>query len=132
MLKTGIAGYKEAIVTEEMTAVARKSGTLAVFATPAMIELIEQTAWESVAPVLVEGEASVGTLLNIRHLSATPVGMKVFCRTVLTEVDGRRLVFEADVEDEVGKIAEGIHERFIVSADKFQQKADGKQKKTTL
>ena len=69
---------------------------------------------------------TVGTNLNVAHLSATPVGMKVFCHTILTEVDGRKLVFSVEVEDEAGKISQGVHERFIVQADKFQNKADAK------
>ena len=121
MLEAGIKGHKELTVTEDKTAKVRKSGTLNVFATPALIELIEETAWTSVAD-----ELEVGTNLNVAHLSATPVGMKVFCNTTLTEVDGRKLVFSVEVEDEAGKISEGVHERFIVQADKFQKKADAK------
>lgn len=129
MLEAGIKGYAETVVTEENTAKKRKSGTLDVFATPAMIELIEETAWKSVADELEEGMATVGTSLNVKHLSATPLGMKVFCHTILTEVDGRKLVFSVDVEDEAGKIGEGIHERFIIQSDKFQKKAEGKLEK---
>ena len=126
MLAAGIKGYKEITVTEDRTAKVRGSGTLDVFATPAMIELIEETAWKSVAEELEEGCASVGIGLNVRHLSATPVGMKVTCKTELKEVDGRRLLFDVLVEDEVGTIGEGTHERFVVFAEKFQQKADAK------
>lgn len=126
MLAAGIKGYGEITVTEKHTAKERKSGTLAVFATPAMIELIEETAWKSVAGELEEGCATVGTSLNVSHLSATPVGMKVTCQTRLKEVDGRRLLFEVLVEDEAGKVGEGTHERFVIFAEKFQQKADAK------
>lgn len=126
MLKTGIEGYKELMVTQEHTAKARNSGTLEVFATPAMIELIEETAWRSVAEELDEGCATVGTALNIKHLSATPTGMKAVCRTRLAELDGRKLTFEVEVADETGKIGEGIHERFIIQSEKFQKKADDK------
>ncbi len=122
MLKTGIKGYAEVTVCQENTAETRKSGTLQVFATPAMIELIEEAAWKSVADELEEGCAS----LKVSHLSATPVGMKVSCQTNLKEVDGRRLVFSVVVEDEAGKIGEGTHERFIIQSEKFQKKADGK------
>ena len=126
MLKTGIKGYAEVTVCQENTAETRKSGTLQVFATPAMIELIEEAAWKSVADELEEGCASVGTSLNVSHLSATPVGMKVSCQTNLKEVDGRRLVFSVVVEDEAGKIGEGTHARFIIQSEKFQKKAYGK------
>ncbi len=130
MLKIGIEGFMERMVAKEETAENRKSGTLQVFATPAMIELIEETAWKSVAKELDEGCATVGTSLNIKHLSATPVGMKVLCHTKITEVDGRRLVFKVEVEDEAGKIGEGTHERFIIQSEKFQKKADSKIQKT--
>lgn len=126
MLAAGIVGHTEITVAKEHTAIVRKSGTLEVFATPAMIELIEETAWKSVAEELEEGCATVGTTLNIKHLSATPVGMKVTCETRLTEGDGRRLVFEVKVMDETGKVGEGVHERFIIQSDKFQKKANDK------
>ncbi|MFV0466399.1 MAG: thioesterase family protein [Lachnospiraceae bacterium] len=114
------------MVTEENTAAALKSGDLRVFATPAMIALIEEAAWKSVAEELEEGMATVGTQLTISHLSATPVGMKVTCRTTLTEIDGRKLVFEVSVSDETGEVGNGTHERFLVQADKFQSRADAK------
>lgn len=126
MLEAGIRGHLELMVTQENTAETWKSGTLQVFATPAMIALIEETAWKSVAGELEEGCATVGTALNVKHLSATPVGMKVICETKLTEVDGRRLVFAAEVFDEAGKIGEGTHERFIIGAERFQSKAEMK------
>ena len=126
MLKAGIKGYAETTVSGCNTAKTRKSGTLDVFATPAMIELIEEAACKSVADELEEGCATVGTRLDVKHLSATPLGMKVICRTTLKEVDGRRLVFAAEVEDEAGKVGEGEHERFIIQSEKFQKKADEK------
>lgn len=126
MLEAGIKGQLEKTVAEQDTAAVLKSGTLQVFATPAMIALIEETAWKSVAEELEDGCASVGTSLNIKHLSATPVGMKVTCKTELVEVDGRRLVFAVEVEDETGRVGEGTHERFIIQAEKFQKKADAK------
>ena len=113
MLEAGIKGQHTIIVEKENTAAVMKSGTLAVFATPAMIALIEETAWKSVADELEEGCVTVGTSLNVKHLAASPVGMKVTCNTTL-------------VEDETGKVGEGTHERFIVQAEKFQNKADAK------
>ena len=126
MLRPGIKGIASEIVTEEKTAKAMGSGELKVYATPAVIALIEKAAWESVAPELEEGKGTVGTKLNVAHVSATPVGMKVWCETELTEVDGRRLVFSVKAFDDAGVIAEGTHERFIVGNERFQQKADGK------
>lgn len=129
MLEAGIKGQMTVTVEKEHTAEVMKSGTLQVFATPAMIALIEETAWKSVAAELEEGTATVGTSLNVKHLSASPVGIKVTCNTTLVEVDGRRLVFSVEVEDEAGKIGEGIHERFIIQSEKFQKKADAKLEK---
>lgn len=129
MLEAGIKGQMTITVEKENTAEVMKSGTLQVFATPAMIALMEETAWKSVAGELEEGCATVGTSLNIKHLSASPVGMNITCNTTLVEVDGRRLVFSVKVEDEAGKIGEGIHERFIIQSEKFQKKAEAKLEK---
>lgn len=129
MLETGKKGHMSMRVEMEHTAETMKSGTLKVFATPAMIALIEETAWKSIAEELDEGCASVGTSLNVKHLSATPVGMEVTCHTELVEVDGRRLVFSVEVFDEVGKVGEGTHERFVIQAGKFQEKANAKGEK---
>ncbi len=126
MLETGIKGQNEETVSEELTAKKIGSGLLPVYATPALASLIERTAWESVAPFLEEGKGTVGTKLDISHLSATPVGMKVKCETVLTGIDRRKLVFSAEVYDEAGKIAEGTHERFIVDNKSFEEKAYSK------
>lgn len=126
MLKEGITGHQETIVTVENTAKTMKSGTLDVFATPAMIALMEQTAYESVAGELEEGYGTVGTMLNVKHVSATPLGMKVTCESTLTKIDGRALTFEVKAFDERGLIGEGTHERFLVQNEKFQGKANNK------
>ena len=129
MLNKGIIGKEELIVTEENTAKAVGSGGLEVFATPALIALAEKTAFQSVAEHLEEGQSTVGTHIDIKHIAATPVGMKVTCETELIEVDSenpRRLVFSVNVYDEVEKIAEGTHERFIIYSERFQNKANGK------
>ncbi|MBR6352389.1 MAG: thioesterase family protein, partial [Firmicutes bacterium] len=118
MLKTGIKGHAELTVSEKYSAKAMGSGELDVFATPAMIALIEKAAWTSVAPELEEGRGTVGTKLDVSHIAATPLGMKVRCETELVEADGRRLVFRAEVYDEAGKVGEGVHERFIVDNEK--------------
>ena len=126
MLEAGIKGTQEVKVTEENTALTMGSGPLKVFATPSMIALMEKTAWQSVAPHLEEGSGTVGTQLNVSHLSATPLGMTVRCESELTEVDGRKLVFKVAAYDNAGLIGEGTHERFIVKNEKFQAKADSK------
>ena len=129
MLEAGIKGTKEIMVTNENTAKTMGSGTLDVFATPAMIALMENTAYESVASELEEGRGTVGTALNVKHVAATPVGMKVTCETELIKVDGRALTFSVKAFDEKGLIGEGEHERFIVFNEKFQAKADAKLEK---
>lgn len=125
-METGIKNIIEIKVNNNNTAEAMGSGTLSVFATPAMIALIEETAWRSVVPYLEEGLSTVGTKLDVEHVSPTPVGMAVKCETELMEVDGRRLKFNANVYDETGLIGTGTHERFIVNSTKFQAKANGK------
>lgn len=126
MLDAGIKGIQETIVCDANSAVAMGSGTLKVFATPAMVALMEETAWKSVASHLEEGSGTVGTALNIQHTAATPLGMKVTCESELIAVDGRKLTFHVVAKDEAGVIGEGEHQRFIVIDDKFQAKADSK------
>ena len=125
-MDTGIKGYKEITVTKELTAISLGSGDLEVYATPAMIALMEGTASESVKSELDEGQGSVGIGISIKHLAATPIGMRVRCESELVEVDGRRLVFNITAYDEKDKIGEGTHERFIISNDKFQSKVNSK------
>lgn len=125
-METGTKNTLERLVTEELSARVMGSGTLRVFATPAMIALIEETCWRSIADQLEDGQGTVGTLLNISHVAPTPLGMKVRCESELKEVDGRRLVFEVNVYDECGLIGKGTHERFIITEDKFQKKTDAK------
>ena len=126
MLEIGIKGKQELFVTEDKTAKVVGSGGLDVYATPSMIALAEKTALESITKFLDNGQGTVGTKIDISHIAATPVGMKVTCETELIEVDRRRLVFSVNVFDEVEKIAEGTHERFIVDNEKFMRKASEK------
>lgn len=125
-LKIGITGKKSLTVTEKLTAASMSSGTLPVLATPVMVALMEEVSKDCVMPYLTEGQSTVGTLVNVRHVSATPVGMEVSCEATLTEIDRRRLVFEVKAYDAAGVIGEGIHERFIVENEKFMAKADAK------
>ena len=126
MLQIGIKGECHEPVTEKNSAASMKSGELAVYATPSMIALMEQAAYKSVAPELEEGKGTVGTLMNVSHMSATPIGMQVTAKTELIEIDRKRLVFKVEAFDERGKIGEGTHERFIVDNEKFQEKANNK------
>ena len=126
MLQPGIKGHHEQTVTPAMSAARVGSGLMEVFATPMMVALIEQTCLESVLPQLEEGQGTVGTLVNVTHVSATPVGMRVWCESELTEVDRRRLVFKVTAYDEAGLIGEGTHERFIIDNAKFMEKIKNK------
>lgn len=126
MLELGLKGKQEAVVEEKYTAKAFGSGGLDVLATPAMIALSEKTCLLSVQDYLEEGTSTVGTQVNMAHLAATPVGMKVTCESELIEIDRRRLKFSVVVFDEKEKIAEGTHERFIVDNLKFVEKANAK------
>lgn len=125
-MEAGITGKQTIMVTEDKTAEVMGSGELPVYATPAMIALMENTAARSVQEQLEEGQGTVGTLLNVKHVSATPVGMEVTCETKLVEVDRKRLVFEVKAYDAAGVIGEGTHERFIIDNEKFMGKAEGK------
>lgn len=126
MLETGIKGTQTVTVNESNTARTMGSGTLDVFATPALIALMEETCWRSVADRLDAGCGTVGTRLEIGHTAPTPVGMEVTCESTLSEVDGRRLVFEVTARDAKGVVGEGKHERFVIQSEKFQAKANAK------
>jgi len=122
-LTVGVRGTREIPVTNDNTAKALGSGGLDVFATPAMVALLEFCAAQSVLPFLPEGSSTVGTKLDIRHLAATPVGMQVRCETELIEIDRRRLVFSCKAYDDAGLIGEGTQERFVVNDAVFMEKA---------
>ena len=119
MLIPGIKGSAETLVTPENTAEKLGSGDCPVFATPAMVALMEAAASRSVAPYLNECETTVGVSLNIRHNAATALGRAVRAESELTEVDGRRLFFQITAYDEAGAIGEGEHARAIVNREKF-------------
>lgn len=124
MLETGIKGRIEDVVREETTAGHIGSGAVRVFATPMMIALMERTCRTSVKPYLDESQETVGTHVNVSHVSATPVGMKVRCESELIEIDRRRLVFKVAAYDEKGLIGEGLHERFVIDVERFKAKVD--------
>jgi len=126
MLETGIQGRAETVVSEQNTAASMGSGNLAVFTTPCMVALMEDASWRAVAPYLEEGQGTVGTKLSISHDAATPMGMKVWAESTLTEIDGRRLVFEVRAYDERGQIGQGTHERFIIKLQRFLEKTEAK------
>ena len=125
-LRAGIKGTAEVLVTEANTAAVMGSGTLPVFATPALVALMEQAAMSSVLDALEEGMGSVGTQMCVKHVSATPLGMKVTCESELVAVDGRKLVFKIVASDACGVVGEAEHERFIIQNEKFMAKTNGK------
>lgn len=126
MLQPGITQEITFSVSNELTAKTVGSGTLDVLATPVMIARMEQVAWMAVAPHLSPEESTVGTRMDAKHLSPTPVGMDVTCRAELTQVEGRRLVFRVTAWDAQGPIGEGTHERAIIQAPRFLEKAQKK------
>lgn len=129
-MQVGLKGTRKFVVTEEMLANKVGSGLVAVFATPMMIANIEGTAAESVAAELGEGKTTVGTLVNVTHVAATPLNMEVSFETILSEIseNGKILTFSVKAFDETGLIGEGIHQRAIVDKVRFEQRANEKKK----
>ena len=125
-LKVGMTGRKQELVTADNTAIKYGSGSVAVYATPAMVGLMEGACIDAVDAHLPAGMGTVGTALNIKHTAATPVGMTASAEAELIEIDGKRLVFRVTAFDEQGEIGAGTHERFIISVEKFLAKADAK------
>jgi predicted thioesterase len=123
MLEVGLKGLQTETVAAENTAAAHGSGLLPVFATPALVALMEKTCWTSVAEALEAGQGTVGTRLDIRHTAPTPVGMTVTCESELTAVEGRKLTFSVRAFDEKGAVGEGVHERFVIDNERFMAKA---------
>ena len=121
-LTVGRKGTATALVEKEDTAREVGSGDLLVYATPCMAALMEGAACEAIAACLKEGESSVGTMLNLQHTSATPVGMEVRAEAELTAVEGRKLTFQITAFDEAGEIGSATHERVIIKAERFLEK----------
>jgi len=125
-LKVGMTFEKTITVTESLTPEHLAGHGIRVLATPELVRLMEAAALEGVGKLLPAHQSTVGMRVDVRHLAATPVGMKVTARCTLTEIDRRRLVFAAEMHDELDKVGEGTHERFIVDADKQQERLKDK------
>ena len=115
----GIKGEHHLTVTDENTATRYGSGLVDVFATPAMIALMEQTSLQSIAWLLPHDKTSVGTEVCVKHLRATPVGHKLRCESRVTEVQGRKVIFEVSVWDDQILVGHGSHTRMVVDKEKF-------------
>ncbi len=122
MLEKGLSASSSVTVVAENTAAQMGSGDLAVFATPAMVALMENAAMRAVAPHLAEGETTVGAEMNTTHLKPTGMGRVVTATAILTEVEGRKLTFTVGARDEEGLLGEGVHVRFIVQRERFMSK----------
>jgi hypothetical protein rflaF_17397 len=122
----GAKGIAELNVSSGELAVNVGSGSLEVLATPVMAMLMEKAACNCLCGFIENDETTVGTELNIQHISATPEGMKVYAEAVLTGINGREFTFEAAAYDEAGIIGKGTHKRFLVYGKKFTEKAKSK------
>jgi predicted thioesterase len=125
-LKPGLMGTAEPVVGEEHLASSVGSGLVAVFSTPMLIALLENAAVDALRPVLPDGQTSVGTRLDVRHLALTPPGMRVRAHAELTRADGRVLTFKVWAEDEQERIGEGVHERAIIDRARFDKRVQEK------
>lgn len=122
MIESGKKFRQEITVQSKDTAIAYGSGSLQVFATPALVALMENTAVKCLQGTLEEGTDTVGVEINVRHIKATATGQKVACEATITEVDGRRICFNIEAWDEKGQIGVATHDRFIICPEKFMSK----------
>lgn len=125
-LKPGLTGTAELVVAEAHTAPSIGSGKVHVLGTPVMINLIEAAALAAAEQLLPVGYQSLGTHLDVRHIAATPVGMRVRARAELVAVDGRTLTFRVEARDERDLIGDGTHQRVVVNVAKFDQRVQAK------
>jgi fluoroacetyl-CoA thioesterase len=125
-LKPGLEGRAELIVGEEHTAPRIGSGRVHVLATPVMINLMEAAALDAAENLIPAGHQSLGIRLDVRHIAATPVGMRVRAVATLINVDGRTLEFRVEAHDQKELIGDGSHQRIIVNVSRFDQRLQAK------
>jgi predicted thioesterase len=125
-IRPGASGSAEIVVGEEHTAPSIGSGKVRVLATPVMINLIEAAALKAIEHLLQPGYQSLGTHLDVHHVAATPVGMKVRATAVVVEVYGRKVFFTVEAKDQVDVIGHGTHERVVVNVAKFDARVQKK------
>jgi fluoroacetyl-CoA thioesterase len=118
----GLTGEVSITVTPEVTAQHMGSGSVQVFATPEMVRLMERSAVRALADYLGPGQQSVGVVVNVKHLAASPVGATVTAHARLVAVDGRRLTFEVSAHDGIDTVGEGVHERAIIDLPRFEDR----------
>ena len=124
MLKEGLSHTSSTEVVLENCAVTAGSGDLEVFATPAMVALMENAAMKAVAAALPDGSTTVGAEMNVPHIKPSGIGSQVSATAVLTAVEGRKLTFTVGASDEDGMIGEGVHIRYVVDRERFMAKID--------
>ena len=122
-ITVGMKGEVSTCVEREDTAKEVGSGSLLVYATPCMVALMEGAACEAIQDALSDTQTTVGTELNIQHISATPVGLEVRAEAEVIAVDGKVITFQVRAFDEAGEIGNGTHKRVIVNTQKFLEKA---------
>jgi len=125
-IQPGVSGSAQLVVGEEHTAPRVGSGKVHVLATPVMINLIEAAALAAIEHLLPPGHQSLGTRLDVRHIAATPVGMKIFASATVESVSGRTVTFRVEARDEKDLIGDGTHERVVVNVEKFDQRVQRK------
>jgi fluoroacetyl-CoA thioesterase len=118
-LKEGCSIIKESKVTENETALKMGSGDLEVYATPAMIALMENTAKSLIIDELTDGYTTVGIEINVKHIKSSPIGAHIKCKAILIKAEGKKLFFEVEASDEKGIIGKGSHIRYVVNVDDF-------------
>lgn len=125
-LEPPLSGEAERLVTEEWTAARMGSGTVPVLATPALVAVMEEAAVRALEGHLPPGQTSVGVRIDVRHLAATPLGMRVRARATLVAVEGRRLTFRIEAWDDREKVGEADHERVLVDVERFMERVNAK------